>query len=318
MFYWTEFCHFFEITLNHQRGAIDNSKSMKPIPPSELILNPDGSIYHLNLRPEHIAPTIILVGDPGRVAKVSKHFDTVEHRVQKREFITHTGFIGKKRITVLSTGIGTDNIDIVMNELDALVNIDLHTRLPKEELISLDFIRIGTSGILSRDIGVDQFLISSFGIGLDSLLLYYPYPQNEEEKALSDSFSNFSKIHGLPVQPLAAAASKSLLNEIGTNMHKGITLSCPGFYGPQGRVIRLQAKIQPTFFAAAGQFQFNAHRLTNFEMETSAIYGMASMLGHRAVSCNALIANRITNVFSKDPKKVVEQLIVEVLEGVVV
>ncbi|MEO1262274.1 MAG: nucleoside phosphorylase [Bacteroidota bacterium] len=285
----------------------------KPIPPSELILNPDGSIYHLNLRPDQIAPTIILVGDPDRVGKVSRHFDRIEHRVQKREFITHTGYLGDRRLTVLSTGIGTDNIDIVMNELDALVNIDLNTRLIKEELTSLDFIRIGTSGILSKDIGVDELLISSFGIGLDSLLPYYTYPQNEEEKALSLAFSNFSNKQGLPVQPLAAAASDSLLNEIGTQMHRGITLTCPGFYGPQGRIIRLPAKIKPSFFAAAGEFQFHGHRLANFEMETSAIYGMASMLGHRAVSCNALIANRITNVFSKDPKGVVEKLIVEVL-----
>ena len=285
----------------------------KPIPPSELILNPDGSIYHLNLRPEHIAPTIILVGDPDRVLKVSKHFDKIEYQIQKREFITHTGWLGKKRITVLSTGIGTDNIDIVMNELDALVNIDLTTRQVKDQLTSLDFIRIGTSGILSKEISVDELLISTFGIGLDALLPYYFTEPDEEEKALASAFYNLSKKHNLPVQPSAARASNSLLNEIGRDMLHGITLSCPGFYGPQGRSIRLPSRIPSSFFTTAGSFVFNGQRLTNFEMETSAIYGMASMLGHRAVSCNALIANRITNVFSKNPKKVVERLIEQVL-----
>ncbi len=286
----------------------------KPIPPSELILNPDGSIYHLNLRPEHIAQTIVLVGDPDRVTKVSKHFDKIDYKIQKREFITHTGWLGQKRLTVISTGIGTDNIDIVMNELDALVNIDLQTRLVKEELTSLVFIRIGTSGILSREIGVDEMLISTFGIGLDSLLPYYHFEQSKEEKALTESFYAFSRKHALPVVPTVAEASNSLLEKIGKGMHRGITLSCPGFYGPQGRSVRLKSKLQPSFFASAGLFKFGVHALTNFEMETSAIYGMSRMLGHRAVSCNALIANRITNVFSKDPKQVVERLIEKVLE----
>ena len=288
----------------------------KPIPPSELIINPDGSIYHLNLRPEHIAQTIILVGDPDRVKKVSKHFDEIEFKIQKREFITHTGWLGKKRLSVISTGIGTDNIDIVMNELDALVNIDFETRLIKDELTKLDFIRVGTSGILSKEIKVDEMLISTFGIGLDSLLPYYHFDKNEDENALTESFFNFSKKEGLPVVPTAAEASSSLLEKIGKGMHKGITLSCPGFYGPQGRSVRLKSKLQPSFFAAAGQFKFGHHALTNFEMETSAIYGMSRMLGHRAVSCNALIANRITNEFSKNPKKVVERLIKRVLEVV--
>lgn len=287
----------------------------KPIPPSELILNPDGSIYHLNLQPEHIASTIILVGDPDRVPKVSKHFDKIEHQVQKREFVTHTGWLGKKRVTVLSTGIGTDNIDIVMNELDALVNIDLKTRLVKDELTSLDFIRIGTSGILSREIGVDEMLISTFGIGLDALLPYYFYEQDEEEQGLATAFSILAKKHNLPLIPSVAGASKSLIDEVGKGMHRGITLSCPGFYGPQGRVVRLRSKIPPSFFDEADSLLFNGQRLTNFEMETSAIYGMARMLGHRAVSCNALIANRITNEFSKDPKGVVERLIEKVLGG---
>ena len=285
----------------------------QPIPPSELILNPDGSIYHLNLHPGQIANTVILVGDPDRVPKVSKHFDKLEHVVQKREFVTHTGWLGAKRLTVISTGIGTDNIDIVMNELDALVNIDLKTRMVKTDLTSLDFIRIGTSGVLSGEIGVDELLISTFGIGLDSLLPYYHFEENQEEKALAVAFNDFAKKHELPVLAMVAGASFDLLEEMGEGMHKGITLTCPGFYGPQGRSVRLRSKIKPGFFEAAGQFKFSTHQLTNFEMETSAIYGMARMLGHRAVSCNALIANRITNEFSKNPKKIVARLIEKVL-----
>ena len=289
-----------------------------PIPPSELVLNPDGSIYHLNLQPEQVAQTIILVGDPDRVPRVSKHFDKIECKVQKREFVTHTGWLGKKLLTVISTGIGTDNIDIVMNELDALVNIDLQTRLIKDQLTRLDFIRIGTSGILSKEIAVDEMLISTFGIGLDCLLPYYFYEKNEEEVALETAFNVFAKSHEIPINASVAAASNALLQEIGSGMHKGITLTCPGFYGPQGRTVRLRSKIKPAFFEAAGQFQFGEHHLTNFEMETSAIYGMANMLGHRAVSCNALIANRITNEFSKNPKNVVERLIERVFDSLIV
>lgn len=218
---------------------------------------------------------------------------------------------------VLSTGIGTDNIDIVMNELDALVNINLSTRQVKDQLTALDFIRIGTSGILAKDVDIDQLLISSFGIGLDVLLGYYEAELNPAEQALEQAFQQFIQPFNLPVRPTVAQASEELLASIGQNMMRGITLTCPGFYGPQGREIRLKSRMNTAFFAQAGSFRFQELQLTNFEMETSAIYGMARRLGHRAVSCNALIANRMTQEFSLSPRDTVDRLIREVLKQVV-
>jgi len=285
----------------------------QPIPPSELILNPDGSIYHLKLRPEHIAPTILLVGDPDRVAKVSKYFDRIDFKIQRREFVTHTGWLGGQRISALSTGIGTDNIDIVLNELDALVNIDLETRMIKEKKTSLKLIRVGTSGALSASVPIDSLVVSAYGIGLDALLGYYYFEPNDKEDALTKAYHSFSASHGLPVRSPAAMADPALVNQLQEGMVKGITLSCPGFYGPQGRVIRLRSKIAPAFFADAGKFSFDGLGLTNFEMETSALLGMARLLGHHAVSTNAIIANRITNEFSPDPAKTIDHLIQTVL-----
>ncbi len=285
----------------------------QPIAPSELILNPDGSIYHLNLRPENIADTIILVGDPDRVPKVSRYFDKMDFKTQKREFVTHTGWLGKKRFSVISTGIGTDNIDIVLNELDALVNVDLQTRLIRERKTVLSFVRIGTSGALASHVPIDGHVVSAYGVGLDNLLSYYYFEPNKEEQALADAFHTFSKKHQLPFRSTAAMADTGLVELLEEGMVKGVTLSCPGFYGPQGRVIRLRSKIAPTFFDETSHFKFNGLHLTNFEMETSAICGLARLLGHRAVSTNAIVANRITNEFSSDPAKTVDGLIRKVL-----
>jgi uridine phosphorylase len=280
---------------------------------SELILNPNGSIYHLNLHPEQIADTIFFVGDPDRVAKVSDHFDKIEHKAQKREFITHTGEIGGRRVTVLSTGIGPDNIDIVMNELDALVNIDFSTKTIKEKLTSLNIIRIGTSGSLTPDIPVDSFLVSVLGIGLDNLLHYYDYPASPREEMLRQAFTSFAASIDTNLNPTATEADHGLVKRFGQIMHRGITLTCPGFYAPQGRKLRLGSIFQTRFFDKIGKFSFENLRVTNFEMETSAILGMAKMLGHRATACNAILANRITSEFSKDPKKLEEKLIAQVL-----
>lgn len=286
-----------------------------PFPASELILNPNGSVYHLNLLPEQVADTIFFVGDPDRVPKVSKHFDRIEHMVQKREFVTHTGELGGKRFTVMSTGIGPDNIDIVMNELDALVNIDLKTRTIKDTHTTLDIVRIGTSGSLAAGIAIDSFVVSTIGIGLDNLLYYYDYPANTREELLRQAFTSFAASIDTDLQPIVAEANAELVKQYSNCMRRGITLTCPGFYGPQGRRLRLGSIIQQRFFDSIGQFSFEGQRVTNFEMETSAILGLARMLGHRATACNGIIANRITGEFSEDPKDTEERLIEQVLEN---
>ncbi|MBI1226890.1 MAG: phosphorylase [Bacteroidetes bacterium] len=280
---------------------------------SELILHPDGSIYHLHLLPEQIADTIFFVGDPDRVPKVSKHFDRIEHQVQKREFVTHTGELGGKRVSVISTGIGPDNIDIVMNELDALVNIDFSTRTIKEKLTSLNIIRIGTSGSLSETVPVDSFLVSSMALGLDNLLHYYDYPARPKEEMLRQAFTAFTASLNTNLNPIGVEADQGLVSRFGKNMHRGITLTCPGFYAPQGRRLRLGSIFQSSFFEKIGQFSFGGLHVTNFEMETAAILGLANLLGHKATACNAILANRITGEFSKDTKKLEERLIEQVL-----
>jgi uridine phosphorylase len=286
---------------------------MTRIAESELILNADGSVYHLNLLPEQIAKTIITVGDPDRVHEVSKHFDRIDTKVQKREFITHTGELNGKRLTVIATGIGTDNIDIVFNELDALVNIDLKTRTIKKELTSIDFIRIGTSGCMQKDIPLDSFLISTYGLGLDSLMLFYDYPVSENERIIHEKFSNYlSSKTTLPVQPYFTEGSDELISRFGTDILKGITVTCPGFYAPQGRKLRIPLASEDILSTLSG-FSNNGERVTNFEMETSAIYGFANMMGHRAISCNTLIANRQNQTFSSNSKKAVQKLIELVL-----
>ncbi|MCB0540529.1 MAG: nucleoside phosphorylase, partial [Bacteroidetes bacterium] len=254
------------------------------IKPSELILNDDGSIYHLHLLPEQIADTIITVGDPDRVEKVSKYFDKIEHKIQKREFVTHTGYIGNKRLTVISTGIGTDNIDIVINELDALVNIDLHTRQIKKDKKSLNIIRIGTSGTLQGEIDVDSIVLSSFGLGLDGLMNFYVSHNSDEEEEI---LLKINKAVELPIKPCIAKGSEFLLNQIKTDStYTGITISATGFYGPQGRTLRMQPKVA-NFIDELAQLKFdNNERITNLEMETSAIYGMGKVLGHHCLSVN--------------------------------
>lgn len=279
---------------------------------SELILNEDGSIYHLNLRPEHISNNIILVGDPDRVPKVSKHFDKIEFKTQKREFVTHTGFIGDKKFTVISTGIGTDNIDIVINELDALVNIDLETKTEKQDKTSLNFIRIGTSGTLVEDVPCDSILYSEFGLSLDGLMNFYKHRNSEIEKKILEEIS--VKIPNLQIQPRISKSSTKLFSMFeNKNMIKGITASCTGFYGPQDRILRAKPTIKG-FVDKLSNINIEGHRITNLEMETGAIYGLSNILGHHCLSINAIIANRITKKFSDNPKKAVEKTIKNTLE----
>lgn len=280
---------------------------------SELILNLDGSVYHLNLKPENIAHDIIFVGDPDRVEKITQFFDNIEFSIQKREFKTQTGIYKGKRLTVLSTGIGPDNIDIVLNELDALVNIDLNTRQPKENLTSLNIIRIGTSGSIQADIPVDSFVLSQFGIGLDNMLRSYIVDE-VTHKDIEEAFITQTEWNLQKGRPYAIACSEVLEKRIERNqMHKGITCTVGGFYGPQGRVLRLPIQ-DSDLNSKMDHFQFNGNRITNLEMETTAIYGLSALLGHHALSLNAIIANRATGTFSEDPTKAVDELIAYTLD----
>jgi uridine phosphorylase len=281
---------------------------MSRIAESELIINPRGAVYHLDLRPEEIAHTVITVGDPDRVREISKHFDLVEVKRQHREFITHTGYVGKKRLTVLSSGIGPDNIDIVINELDALVNIDFETREIKKKSGSLNIIRVGTSGSLQADVPVDSFVASTHGLGVDNLLNFYRHEQNEEEKQLLHSFVTHTQVHGHIGNPYISSGAASLLKHFVKDFHQGITVTCPGFYGPQGRILRLGIR-NPEFVDRLSDFRFGQHRITNFEMETSAIYGLGKLLGHHCLAINAIVANRVKKEFSKDAKMTIERLI---------
>lgn len=288
---------------------------------SELILNDDGSIYHLHLLPEHLAPVVITVGDPDRVASVSKHFDRIEHRLQKREFITHTGYIGDKRLSVISTGIGTDNIDIVFNELDALVNIDFATRQAKAQQQSLKIIRLGTSGSMRADIPVDQFLASFHSIGLDGLLHFYA--QTPEYQAanqpLQAALERYLAANSLsfPLSWYPTSAGKALSQVFDRqDWHKGITLTASGFYAPQNRTLRIGSRYGELFQPLEG-FDFEGLHITNLEMETSAMYGLGQLMGHEVLSLNAILANRRTGDFSKDPHAIVERLI-ETALGIIV
>ncbi|HRD58661.1 MAG TPA: nucleoside phosphorylase [Ferruginibacter sp.] len=285
---------------------------MNSIAASELIINNRGAIYHINCRPEEIAETIITVGDPDRVKEVSKHFDKIEYKNQHREFITHTGYVGKKRLSVTSTGIGPDNIDIVINELDALVNIDFETRMIKDKLTSLNIIRVGTSGSLQKEIEVDSFVASTHGLGLDNLMNFYQHSSNEEEKQLLHSFNTHTQLHQGISSPYITGASINLLKEFVDGFHSGITVTCPGFYGPQGRVLRM-GLTQPQLIDRLTSYSFGQHRISNFEMETSAIYGMGKVLGHHCLSLSAIVANRISKEFSKDGGAAVENLIQKTL-----
>ncbi len=283
---------------------------------SELILNPDGSIYHLNIKPEQMADTIITVGDPDRVDKVTEFFDTIEFKQRKREFHTQTGSYKGKRITVVSTGIGTDNIDIVFNELDALANINLKNREIKPDFKQLSFVRIGTSGSLHENIPVDSFLISEAAIGFDSLWYYYEHPKEAYPEVIEALIKNLALAPGKS-RPYYVSANADLVQKLSsTKTYTGITATNVGFYAPQGRYLR--AKPQDTELVdKMAAFNFAGKRITNMEMETSGIYAMASILGHKALSMNAMIANRATGQFSANPKKVTHDLIAYVLEQLV-
>ncbi|RYG16838.1 MAG: phosphorylase, partial [Chitinophagaceae bacterium] len=277
---------------------------MQKLSEADLIINPDGSIYHLNLLPEDIADTIITVGDLDRVGEVSKYFDSIELKKGKREFITHTGYLGNKRLTVISTGIGTDNIDIVFNELDALVNIDFKTREIKKELKSLAIIRIGTSGAIQPDLPMGTILASTYGLGFDALMHYYVHQVSGEEHSLLDGIaSHFSHIKG--IHPYITAADQDLLASIGKDMEHGITVTAPGFYAPQGRQVRAKNAV-PGFINQLNTFSQGKHRITNLEMETAGIYALAKTLGHKALSVNAILASRVKFEFSSEPNKIVE------------
>ncbi len=278
---------------------------------TDLIINSNGSIYHLGIKPHQLATTIILVGDPDRVPKVSALFDNIDFKHQNRELHTHTGSIGNNAISVLSTGMGTDNIDIVMNEVDALFNIDFETRQPKEEITPLRFIRLGTSGCLQKDIPLDSILISQAALGFDSLANYYnpiKLSANEQDlytdvkEKLNQKF-NTSSIYFAPASP-------DLYHIFSPHFANGITATCPGFYGPQGRSVRAElSDLGNSLLGFLEQYQYNSLRVTNFEMETAGIYLMANLLGHQAISISAIMANRVTKTFSTQADKTVANMI---------
>ncbi len=285
----------------------------KKIPESELILNPDGSIYHLKLRPEQLASTIILVGDPQRVEIVSNHFDKVEFKSCNREICTHTGTLNNKRLTVLSTGMGTDNIDIVLNELDALVNVDLDKRVKKDEHTTLNIIRLGTSGALQPDVPLNSFIVSEYGLGLDSVVLYYDKKEEVIEKELTEAFYKFSNWPEDLSKPYVIKGSEKLTEKLGKGFLRGITATSPGFYGPQGRVVRLELAY-PNIINSLHSFKYEDKQILNFEMETSALYGLGKMLGHNTLTICVAIANRYRREYNNDYRVAVKKLIETVLE----
>lgn len=279
---------------------------------SELIINPDGSIYHLNLRPEHLAPNVITVGDPDRVEQVSRYFDNIDFKIQKREFTTHTGSLNSHRISVISTGIGSDNIDIVLNELDALVNIDFKSRQIKPKLTSLNLVRIGTSGALQRDIPIDSFLLSSHGLDINGLLPNYQ-TEKIQHVELENAICEHLNWDQSRSRPIVVENSGYLENQLISNETLlGMTATCGGFYGPQGRSLRLLPR-DSKMIEKMQSFRYDNLRITNFEMETSAIYGLSKLLGHKACSLNAILANRVNGSFSTTPEQTVDRLIQYVL-----
>ena len=285
----------------------------KPIASSELVLNADGSVYHLKLKPEQLADTVIVVGDQGRVEEISVYFESIECKVQNREFVTHTGIFNGKRITALSTGIGTDNIDIVLNELDALVNIDLKSRTIKPEHTSLNIIRIGTSGTLMKDIPVDSIVVSSFGLGFDGLMHFYKFEENSEERALLKEINIALNLPNELNKPYLVKADDRLFEILSKGFFTGITATASGFYGPQGRKLRLTPAV-PDLNERMMNFEHNKLNITNFEMETSALYGLSRLLGHKACTACAIIANRANLEYSKNYKPTMDLLIRTVLE----
>jgi uridine phosphorylase len=284
---------------------------MSKIRETDLILQ-DGAVYHLGIRPENLSGKIITVGDPDRVSEVSRHFDSVEFTHRHREFVTHTGHFKGKRLTAISTGMGTDNIEILMTELDALVNVDLQSREVKHELKSLEIVRVGTSGSLQPEIPVDSILVSELAVGFDALMCFYPYHLRKSDLLLSESLQHMAD---LPFLPYIVRANSDLLNRLGKEMVPGNTLTCPGFYAPQGRSVRLSPR-RENLLQAYKEFRHGDFRITNFEMETAGYYAMGELLGHQMLSVNAIVASRANNVFSKNPAATVEKAIQIVLEAI--
>lgn len=286
----------------------------KPIPESQLIFNNEGAIYHLNLLPEMLADNIILVGDPDRVAMVSKHFDTIEYKRQNRELVTHTGTYKGKRITALSTGMGVDNIDIVINELDALANIDFKTRTPKTEHRTLNMVRIGTCGALQPEIGVENsFVASRYAIGLDGIAYFYKDTNKVIDKDMTDAFIREMKYPSDLPKPYIVECSKELFDRLAEGYHQGITATSPGFYGPQGRALRLELA-HPQINPEIEKFEYNGWKVCNFEMESSALFSLGKMLGHNCTTICTVIANRVTEKFAADYHPYVENLIINTLD----
>lgn len=286
----------------------------KPIPESQLIFNNKGAIYHLNLLPEMLADNIILVGDPDRVAMVSKYFDTIEYKRQNRELVTHTGTYKGKRITALSTGMGVDNIDIVINELDALANIDFKTRTPKTEHRTLNMVRIGTCGALQPEIGVENsFVASRYAIGLDGIAYFYKDINKVIDKDMTDAFIREMKYPSDLPKPYIVECSKELFDRLAEGYHQGITATSPGFYGPQGRALRLELA-HPQINPEIEKFEYNGWKVCNFEMESSALFSLGKMLGHNCTTICTVIANRVTEKFTADYHPYVENLIINTLD----
>jgi uridine phosphorylase len=291
------------------------NSNYKTISSTELIITGEGRIYHLDLKPDEIGQTIILVGDQERVPTVSKYFDRIEFKRSKREFVTHTGLINNKRVSVISTGIGCDNVDIVVNELDALVNINFEKKTIKRKHTSLNIIRIGTCGALQNEIPIDTFVLSSFGLGFDGLLSFYKPVYESEEKALQKAFLQQTPWPNDANIPYFVKGSDLLGNKIGEGMFKGITATANGFYGPQGRTLRLNTRV-PDMNEFLKRFEYKNHKILNFEMETSALYGLSALLGHHSCTVCAVIGNRFTNTFSEDYKKTVANLVEKVLKRI--
>lgn len=279
---------------------------------TDLLLTPKGKVYHLDLAPQHVADTVLLVGDPARVPLVSQCFDRVEHKAAHREFVSHTGYVGRKRVTVVGTGIGPDNIDIVLNELDALVNIDFGTRTELPEKRSLHIVRMGTCGALQADVPVDSLVVSSHGIGLDNVLHYYRHSNSHEEQFILNNFKQHTRLTAGPISPYIAESAISLRKHFATGFTPGITVTCPGFYGPQGRMLRAPIAL-PHLNDALTTFRSGDHRIVNFEMETAAIYGLGRVLGHQCLSVSTVVNNRVTQTVSHDPAAAIQRMIQQCL-----
>jgi uridine phosphorylase len=288
---------------------------MNAFRPAELIITKDSKVYHLGLGKDDIGTTIFTVGDPDRVSMVSKYFDRIDLKTQTREFKTHTGWLEGEKVSVISTGIGTDNIDIVINELDALVNIDLTTAKPKDLFNPLQIIRIGTTGSISSHIQIDDFLINRYAIGIDGLIHYYANTPTLDELELEDEMINFFEETGMyfPVKPYVTSADRSLFELFSETMESGIGITAPGFYAPQGRFLRAKGVLSPNFYLDFKGLSYHQFKVTNLEMETAGIYGLSRILGHRAISCNVILANRLNGRFSLNPEKSIENLIQLVL-----